>query len=247
MQTRNKILVQSRNVVKKFGSLTVLDDFSLDVHQQEAVVLCGPSGAGKSTFIRCINGLESIQSGSIEVDGVAVNPKTAKTIRESIGMVFQSFALFPHLTALENVVLAPTRVLKRPRSEVVANASALFATVGLSDKLNSYPRQLSGGQQQRVAIVRGLIMNPKAMLFDEPTSALDAEMIKDVLDVIRNLKDQGMTMIIVSHELGFVRQVADLVVFMDGGKLVEAADPVRFFEAPTQERTKHFLAQILNP
>lgn len=247
MKTNQEPLLAVIDAVKKFGDLVVLDHVNLNVMKQQILVICGPSGAGKSTLLRCINGLELLDSGKIVFDGVVVNRKTARIVRRSIGMVFQSFALFPHMTVLENITIGPLKVLKRPREKVLARAMELLAKVGLSDKVRAYPRQLSGGQQQRVAIVRALMMEPKLILFDEPTSALDVEMIKEVLDVIRLLKNEGMTMVIVTHELGFAREVADLIAFMEAGRIIELADPVNFFENPTSERTKRFLSQVLKP
>ena len=209
--------------------------------------MCGPSGSGKSTLIRCINQLEPIQKGEIYVDGMQVNKRSTNLtkIRSEIGFVFQQFNLYPHLTVLENVVLSPIKVKKIPRKEAEENARRLLERVGIPDKANDYPSQLSGGQCQRVAIARGLAMNPKVMLFDEPTSALDPEMIKEVLDVMVELAQEGMTMIVVTHEMGFARQVADRVFFMDEGQIVESNTPDEFFVNPKHERTKEFLSKII--
>ncbi len=236
-----------KNVNKWFGSLHVLKDINLHIHPGEVVVVCGPSGSGKSTLIRCINQLEPIQKGEIYVDGIQVNKRSTNLtkIRSEIGFVFQQFNLYPHLTVLENVVLSPIKVKKVPRKEAEENALRLLERVGIPDKANDYPSQLSGGQCQRVAIARGLAMNPKVMLFDEPTSALDPEMIKEVLDVMVELAQEGMTMIVVTHEMGFARQVADRVFFMDEGQIVESNTPDEFFDHPEHERTKEFLSKII--
>jgi len=236
-----------KNVNKWFGSLHVLKDINLHIHPGEVVVVCGPSGSGKSTLIRCINQLEPIQKGEIYVDGIQVNKRSTNLtkIRSEIGFVFQQFNLYPHLTVLENVVLSPIKVKKVPRKEAEENALRLLERVGIPDKANDYPSQLSGGQCQRVAIARGLAMNPKVMLFDEPTSALDPEMIKEVLDVMVELAQEGMTMIVVTHEMGFARQVADRVFFMDEGQIVESNTPDEFFDHPKHERTKEFLSKII--
>ncbi len=236
-----------KNVNKWFGSLHVLKDINLHIHPGEVVVVCGPSGSGKSTLIRCINQLEPIQKGEIIVDGMEVNKRSTNLtkLRSEIGFVFQQFNLYPHLTVLENVVLSPIKVKKVPRKEAEANALRLLERVGIPDKANDYPSQLSGGQCQRVAIARGLAMNPKVMLFDEPTSALDPEMIKEVLDVMVELAREGMTMIVVTHEMGFARQVADRVFFMDAGQIVESNTPDEFFENPRNERTREFLSKII--
>jgi len=236
-----------KNVNKWFGSLHVLKDINLHIHPGEVVVVCGPSGSGKSTLIRCINQLEPIQKGEIYVDGIQVNKRSTNLtkIRSEIGFVFQQFNLYPHLTVLENVVLSPIKVKKVPRKEAEENALRLLERVGIPDKANDYPSQLSGGQCQRVAIARGLAMNPKVMLFDEPTSALDPEMIKEVLDVMVELAKEGMTMIVVTHEMGFARQVADRVFFMDEGQIVESNTPDEFFDNPKHERTREFLSKII--
>jgi len=220
---------------------------SLQVREKEVVVICGPSGSGKSTLIRCLNGLEKIDGGEIYVGGLPVHdPKTKSTeIAKKVGMVFQDFNLFPHMTVLENVTLAPIKVKKMPKEEAAELALDLLAKVGIRDQADKYPAATSGGQKQRVAIARALAMQPDVMLFDEPTSALDPEMIAEVLDVMKGLAQGGMTMIVVTHEMGFAREVADRVIFFDEGKIVEEAPPEQFFTAPENERTKRFLAQIL--
>jgi polar amino acid transport system ATP-binding protein len=234
------------NVHKYFGRVHALRGINLDVHVGEVVVILGPSGSGKSTLLRCINHLEVCNSGKIEVDGILL--KTAQNInavRREVGIVFQSFNLFAHLTALENLTLAQRKVRKRSREEAEKIAQELLAKVGISEKANNYPSQLSGGQQQRVAIARALAMNPKIMLFDEPTSALDPEMIKEVLDVMLALAKEGMTMVVVSHEMGFARAAASRCIFMDEGQIVEEGTPNRLFSKPKQERTKLFLSKVL--
>jgi polar amino acid transport system ATP-binding protein len=234
------------NVHKYFGRVHALRGINLDVHIGEVVVILGPSGSGKSTLLRCINHLEVCNSGKIEVDGILL--KTAQNInavRQEVGIVFQSFNLFAHLTALENLTLAQRRVRKRTRKEAEKIALDLLVKVGISEKANNYPSQLSGGQQQRVAIARALAMNPKIMLFDEPTSALDPEMIKEVLDVMLALAKEGMTMVVVSHEMGFARAAASRAIFMDEGQIVEEGKPNKLFTKPTQERTKLFLSKVL--
>jgi ABC-type polar amino acid transport system ATPase subunit len=234
-------------VHKRFGRLEVLRGISGRVGQGEVVVICGPSGSGKSTLLRCINRLEAIDAGQVYVYGRPVHD--AKTdvnrLRSEIGMVFQQFNLFPHMTVLQNVTLAPVQVKRLPRQQAEELAQRLLARVGIPEKAHVYPGQLSGGQQQRVAIARGLAMNPRIMLFDEPTSALDPEMIKEVLDVMRGLARDGMTMVVVTHEMGFAREVASRVVFLDGGVVVEEAPPAEFFTRPRHERTRRFLGQIL--
>ncbi len=240
-------IISFRDVNKWFGDLHVLKDINEDVLTGEVVVIIGPSGSGKSTMLRCINRLETIQQGKLVVDGHSIHdPKVNVTpVRAEIGMVFQHFHLYPHMTVLENIILAPCRVRKMPRGEAEKIAQELLEKVGIPEKANSYPAQLSGGQQQRVAIARGLAMRPKIMLFDEPTSALDPEMIKEVLDVMKTLAKEGMTMVVVTHEMGFAREVADKVLFMDGGNIVERGTPEHFFTNPVEERTKAFLRQIL--
>ena len=236
-----------RNVVKYFGQLKALDNVSLNIYDKEKVVILGPSGSGKSTLLRSINQLEEINSGSIIVDGIEVHDDKAdiNKVREEVGMVFQSFNVFPHKTVLENVSLAQTVVRKRSKKEAMEISMELLEKVGITEKANQYPGKLSGGQQQRVAIARALAMKPKIMLFDEPTSALDPEMIGEVLDVMTKLAEEGMTMIVVSHEMGFAREVADRIIFMDYGSIIEEGTPEHFFQNPTQDRTKLFLSQIL--
>ena len=236
-----------RNVVKYFGQLKALDNVSLNIYDKEKVVILGPSGSGKSTLLRSINQLEEIDSGSIIVDGTEVHDDKAdiNKVREEVGMVFQSFNVFPHKTVLENVSLAQTVVRKRSKKEAMKISMELLEKVGITEKAYQYPGKLSGGQQQRVAIARALAMKPKIMLFDEPTSALDPEMIGEVLDVMRKLAEEGMTMIVVSHEMGFAREVADRIIFMDYGAIIEEGTPEHFFQNPTQDRTKLFLSQIL--
>ena len=236
-------LLTIKNVVKRFGDNTVLEDISLEVHQGEVIVLVGPSGCGKSTLLRCINALEPIQGGEISLEGDAVdsNGKNLAALRQKIGMVFQSYELFPHLTVLDNILLAPMKVQKRKREEVKQEAMALLERVGLLGKENSYPRQLSGGQKQRVAIVRALTMHPEILLFDEVTAALDPEMVREVLDVMLSLASQGRTMIIVTHEMQFARAVADRIIFLDKGKILEDTDPEEFFDRPKTDRVKQFL------
>ncbi len=242
-------MIELTAVNKHFGALHVLADIDLSVSSGEVVVVCGPSGSGKSTLIRAINRLEDIDSGTIEVDGRNVYAPGADVnkLREHIGFVFQQFNLFPHLTTLANITLAPMKVLKHSREAAEKKARELLARVGLAEKAAAYPAQLSGGQQQRVAIARALAMEPRIMLFDEPTSALDPEMIGEVLKVIRDLARDGMTMIVVTHEMGFAREVADRVVFMDHGRIVETAPPEEFFTAPASDRARRFLAQVLRP
>jgi len=237
-----------QNVNKWFGSLHVLRDISMTVAEKERVVICGPSGSGKSTLIRCINRLEAHQEGKIIVDGTELTDdlRALDTIRREVGMVFQSFNLFPHLTVLENCTLAPIWVRKMPKGEADELAMGLLTRVHIPEQAAKYPGQLSGGQQQRVAIARALCMRPKIMLFDEPTSALDPEMIKEVLDVMIELAHSGMTMVVVTHEMGFARQVADRVVFMDQGEIVESGTPREMFENPGTDRLKLFLSQILH-
>ncbi|TQF76793.1 amino acid ABC transporter ATP-binding protein [Elioraea sp. Yellowstone] len=240
-------MIQLINVNKWFGALHVLRDVNLTVAERERVVVCGPSGSGKSTMIRCINRLESHQEGQIIVDGIELTDdlKNIDAIRREVGMVFQSFNLFPHLTILENCTLAPIWVRKMPKREAEALAMEYLTRVRIPEQAQKYPGQLSGGQQQRVAIARALCMRPKIMLFDEPTSALDPEMIKEVLDVMVELAESGMTMVVVTHEMGFARTVADRVVFMDRGEVVEVGPPGEFFANPKSERLKTFLSQIL--
>ena len=240
-------MIEMRHVHKWYGPFHVLKDISLRVNRQEVVVLCGPSGSGKSTLIRTINRLEEHQQGQILVEGLEMTQdvKNIEAIRREVGMVFQQFNLFPHLKVIDNIMLAPIWVRKMPREEAYTTAMELLGRVGIAVQAQKYPGQLSGGQQQRVAIARALAMKPKIMLFDEPTSALDPEMIKEVLDVMRDLAKGGMTMMCVTHEMGFAREVADRMIFMDGGQIVEEAPPKEFFANPREERTKLFLSQIL--
>jgi len=235
--------VEFRHVDKHFGKLHVLKDINLTVHEGEVIVIVGPSGCGKSTFLRCINALEDIQGGEIRLNGelVSKESKNLAVIRQKIGMVFQSYELFPHLNVLDNITLAPVKVQKRPKEEVREEALALLSRVGLSDKAESFPRQLSGGQKQRVAIVRALCMKPEILLFDEGTAAVDPEMVREVLDVILRLADQGKTMLIVTHEMQFARAVADRVIFLEDGVIKEEGKPEQFFDAPQTERAKEFL------
>jgi polar amino acid transport system ATP-binding protein len=240
-------IIQIKDVRKRFGRVEALRGVSLDVSEGEVVVIVGPSGSGKTTLLRCINRLEEYEEGTIIVDGMALdNASNINAIRCEIGMVFQSFNLFAHLTALQNLTLAQYTVRKRSREEAEKIARALLAKVGIPEKAKAHPAQLSGGQQQRVAIARALAMNPKIMLFDEPTSALDPEMIKEVLDVMTSLAKEGMTMVVVSHEMGFARAAADRVIFMDEGLIVEQATPHDFFQNPREERTRLFLSKILH-
>ena len=230
-------------LVKSYGDNTILNGLDLTVQKGEVVVILGPSGCGKSTLLRCINGLETINAGEITLDGVKIsdNPKELPKIRQRIGMVFQSYDLFPHKTILDNITLAPMKVQKRDRKEVEAEAESLLQRVGLLEKKDAYPRQLSGGQKQRVAIVRSLCMHPEIMLFDEVTAALDPEMVREVLDVMLELAQQGLTMVIVTHEMQFAKAVADRIIFIDGGKIVEEAPPEQFFTAPKTQRAQAFL------
>lgn len=241
-------MIQFQNVHKWFKDLHVINGVNLEVKQGEVVVVCGPSGSGKSTLIRTVNQLETIQEGQILVNGVNVaDPKTdLNKVRMEVGFVFQHFNLYPHLSVLENIILSPMQVRKKSRAEAQETALALLEKVGLAHKRDAYPAQLSGGQQQRVAIARGLAMNPKVMLFDEPTSALDPEMIGEVLKVMRDLAFSGMTMMVVTHEMGFAREVADKVVFVDHGQILEEADPEEFFKNPQHDRAKQFLKQLLS-
>lgn len=240
-------MIKVRNLVKEFGSLQVLKGINADVAEREVVVVIGPSGSGKSTFLRCINYLEEPTSGEIEVDNILLSNDSAgiNQVRMEVGMVFQRFNLFPHMTVLENIILAPMKVRKMKRAEAEERAMQLLEKVGLAGKAGAYPEQLSGGQQQRVAIARALAMRPKIMLFDEPTSALDPEMIKEVLDVMMSLAKEGMTMVVVTHEMGFAREVGDRVLFMDEGRIIEEGAPDDVFSHPREERTKLFLSKIL--
>ncbi len=247
MQVSDEVAIQITGMNKWYGQFHVLRDINLTVHQGERIVVCGPSGSGKSTLIRCINRLEEHQKGSIMVDGIELTDDLKKIdeIRREVGMVFQHFNLFPHLTILENCTLAPIWVRKTPKKQAEETAMMYLERVKIPEQANKYPGQLSGGQQQRVAIARSLCMNPKIMLFDEPTSALDPEMIKEVLDTMVGLAEDGMTMICVTHEMGFARQVANRVIFMDQGQIVEQNEPEEFFTNPKSDRTQLFLSQIL--
>ncbi|MBC97210.1 MAG: ABC transporter ATP-binding protein [Halobacteriovoraceae bacterium] len=241
-------IIKVENVNKWYGDFHVLKDVNLDVTEGERIVICGPSGSGKSTFIRCLNHLEEHQKGDIQINGITLNQnlKNLQKVRENVGMVFQHFNLFDHLTILENLTLAPIWVKKTPKEEAKKYAMELLERVAISQHAHKYPGQLSGGQKQRVAIARSLCMKPKIMLFDEPTSALDPEMVKEVLDVMVDLAKEGMTMLCVTHEMGFAKQVADKVIFMDEGRIVEQAAPDEFFNNPKHERSKEFLSQILH-
>ncbi|TCR61743.1 amino acid ABC transporter ATP-binding protein (PAAT family) [Bosea sp. BK604] len=240
-------MISMVGVEKWYGDFKALTDIDLSVRTGEKIVLCGPSGSGKSTLIRCINHLEAYQKGEIRVDGILLgdSARTIDAIRREVGMVFQQFNLFPHMTVLENCMLAPMRSLRASKAEAEATARKLLARVKILEQADKYPAQLSGGQQQRVAIARALCMQPKVMLFDEPTSALDPEMVKEVLDTMIGLAEEGMTMICVTHEMGFARQVADRVIFMASGAIVEEAPPAEFFTRPRHERTRAFLGEIL--
>lgn len=242
MNKKEKLL-EIRNLNKDYGNGPILNGVSLDVHKGEVIVLIGPSGCGKSTFLRCINGLEEIQSGEILLDGEVItgNKTNWKEVRQKIGMVFQSYDLFPHMTVIDNIILGPVKAQKRDKKEVIKEAEQLLDRVGLLEKKDAYPRQLSGGQKQRVAIVRMLIMKPEIMLFDEVTAALDPEMVREVLDVMLELAKSGSTMMIVTHEMQFARAVADRIVFLDGGEIVEQGEPDKFFEHPETERAGKFL------
>lgn len=247
MQVSDEAVISITDMNKWYGQFHVLKEINLTVHRGERIVVCGPSGSGKSTLIRCINRLEEHQQGSINVDGIELtnDVKNIDAIRREVGMVFQHFNLFPHLTVLENCTLAPIWVKKMPKREAEEVAMKYLERVRIPEQANKYPGQLSGGQQQRVAIARSLCMNPKIMLFDEPTSALDPEMIKEVLDVMIELAREGMTMICVTHEMGFAKTVANRVIFMDAGQIIEENEPEEFFNNPQSERTQLFLSQIL--
>jgi glutamate/aspartate transport system ATP-binding protein len=241
------MMIEINNISKSYGSFRVLKNCSASIARGEVVVICGPSGSGKSTLIKTVNGLETIDSGEINVGGFRLAPDVTNVaaLRRSVGMVFQSFELFPHLTVLSNVAIAQVKVLKRPRAVAEEKARSLLARVGLSGHIEKHPAQLSGGQQQRVAIARALALDPEVMLFDEPTSALDPEMVNEVLDVMTGLAGQGMTMVCVTHEMGFARSVANRVLFMDDGEIVETATATKFFDNPQSDRAKAFLAKIL--
>lgn len=241
-------MIDFHQVDKHYGQFHVLKGIDLHVEEGEVVVVVGPSGSGKSTMLRCINRLETITSGGLTVDGITVNDRKTdiNTLRKEIGMVFQHFNLYPHKKVIDNITLAPVKVLGLSKAEAEKTAMYYLEKVGIADKAGSYPSQLSGGQQQRVAIARGLAMKPKIMLFDEPTSALDPEMVGEVLDVMRTLAREGMTMVVVTHEMGFAREVADRVIFMDQGQIVEEAEPESFFASPKEERTRTFLSRVLS-
>lgn len=238
-------MIEIDRVDKRFGHHQVLKRVTVTVSRGEVVVICGPSGSGKSTLLRCINGLEPIHGGTISIDGTRIDRPSAQ-LSTAIGMVFQQFNLFPHLTVLQNLLLGPLKVRKQPRQDAERRARALLTRVGIAEKADAYPDMLSGGQQQRAAIARALCMEPKIMLFDEPTSALDPEMIKEVLDVMRDLARDGMTMCIVTHEMGFAREVADRVIFIDQGQIIEIGEPDSFFSNPSEPRTKQFISKILS-
>lgn len=239
----NQVLLEIRGLHKEYDGKTVLDNINLSIHKGEVVVVLGPSGCGKSTLLRCLNGLEQIQGGDITFYGKSITGKEVdwQKIRQQIGMVFQNYDLFPHMTVIENILLGPVKVQKRDKREVLTQAEQLLERVGLLDRQHSYPRQLSGGQKQRIAIVRALCMNPDIMLFDEVTAALDPEMVREVLDVVRGLAEQGMTMLIVTHEMGFAQAVADRIIFIDAGEICKIASPDDFFTKPATERAQQFL------
>lgn len=244
----NLSMIEAKGLTKKFGKLTVFEDLNINVNKGEVLVIIGPSGSGKSTFLRCLNHLEVPEAGTVTIEGQTLDLKNKKEYREIIektGMVFQGFNLFPHMTVIQNVMAAPITVKKENAAKVRERAEKLIAKVGLSDKLDVYPSKLSGGQKQRVAIARALCMEPDIMLFDEPTSALDPELVGEVLNVMKELAEEGMTMVVVTHEMGFAREVADRVIFMDGGKIVEEDTPEKIFTNPKEDRTKAFLDKIL--
>jgi ABC-type polar amino acid transport system ATPase subunit len=249
MTNINQAMIEVSHVSKSYGPVQVLNDCSASIARGEVVVVCGPSGSGKSTFIKTLNGLESIDSGEIIIGGFRLAPgvTNVKAVRRSVGIVFQHFELFPHLTALGNVMLAQVKVLRRQRHVAEEKARTLLKRVGLAEHVSKRPHQLSGGQQQRVAIARALALDPEIMLFDEPTSALDPEMVKEVLDVMTHLAGQGMTLLCVTHEMGFARKVANRVFFMDAGRIIEMADAKDFFQNPRSERAKAFLATVSSP
>ena len=239
-------MIDIENLRKSFGDVEVLKGIDLTIKEKEVVVIIGPSGSGKSTLLRCMNYLEEPTSGEVSVDGIVLDGEAnINKVREEVGMVFQRFNLFPHMTVLQNIMLAPIKVRHVAKQEAEETARKLLARVGLADKADAYPSQLSGGQQQRVAIARALAMKPKVMLFDEPTSALDPEMVGEVLDVMRKLAEEGMTMVIVTHEMGFAREVGDRLLFVDDGRIIEQGDPKEVFEHPKEERTRLFLSKVL--
>ncbi|HOK33714.1 MAG TPA: amino acid ABC transporter ATP-binding protein [Fervidobacterium sp.] len=244
-QNGKEITIKIENLVKRFGNLEVLKGINLEVKKNEAIVVIGPSGGGKSTLLRCINRLEEYQDGHIYLEGIDVEELDVNTLRARIGMVFQLFNLFPHMTVLKNLTLAPVKVKKMPENEAIEKAKGLLAQVGLVDKMDAYPEQLSGGQKQRVAIARALMMDPEVMLFDEPTSALDPELVGEVLDTMKKLAESGMTMIVVTHEMGFARDVADRIVFICNGIVEEEGKPEEVLKNPQKPRTKEFLRRIL--
>ena len=238
-------MIDIENLRKSFGDVEVLKGINLTIKEKEVVVIIGPSGSGKSTLLRCMNYLEEPTSGEVSVDGIVLDGEAnINKVREEVGMVFQRFNLFPHMTVLQNIMLAPIKVRHVAKQEAEDTARKLLARVGLADKADAYPSQLSGGQQQRVAIARALAMKPKVMLFDEPTSALDPEMVGEVLDVMRKLAEEGMTMVIVTHEMGFAREVGDRLLFVDDGRIIEQGDPKEVFEHPKEERTRLFLSKV---
>ncbi|MEC1540486.1 amino acid ABC transporter ATP-binding protein [Bacillus subtilis] len=241
-------MITFQNVNKHYGDFHVLKQINLQIEKGEVVVIIGPSGSGKSTLLRCINRLETINEGVLTVNGTAINDRKTdiNKVRQNIGMVFQHFHLYPHKTVLQNIMLAPVKVLRQSPEQAKETARYYLEKVGIPDKADAYPSQLSGGQQQRVAIARGLAMKPEVMLFDEPTSALDPEMIGEVLDVMKTLAKEGMTMVVVTHEMGFAKEVADRIVFIDGGKILEEAVPAEFYANPKEERARLFLSRILN-
>ncbi len=241
-------MISIKNVSKKFGKNTVLENIDLTIEKSSVIAIIGPSGAGKSTLIRTINALETIDSGEILVENYSIHQKKANInkVRTNIGFVFQNFNLYPFLTALENVTIAPIKVKGISKEEAIAQGEKLLTSLGLGDKMDAYPSRLSGGQQQRVAIARALAMDPHVMLFDEPTSALDPEMVKEVLDAIRKLANEGMTLVVVTHEMGFAKEICDQIVFMADGKIVEVASPEEFFSNPKSDRAKSFLSKVLN-
>ena len=239
-------MIDIENLRKSFGDVEVLKGINLTIKEKEVVVIIGPSGSGKSTLLRCMNYLEEPTSGEVSVDGIVLDGEAnINKVREEVGMVFQRFNLFPHMTVLQNIMLAPIKVRHVAKQEAEETTRKLLARVGLADKADAYPSQLSGGQQQRVAIARALAMKPKVMLFDEPTSALDPEMVGEVLDVMRKLAEEGMTMVIVTHEMGFAREVGDRLLFVDDGRIIEQGDPKEVFEHPKEERTRLFLSKVL--
>jgi len=247
-QENIEYMIEATNITKRFGDLEVFRDITVNVKKGEVLCIIGPSGSGKSTFLRCLNHLEEINGGKIVIEGEELNPKDKKLVRKittKMGMVFQQFNLFPHMTVLQNVMEAPMVVKKEDKNAVLERAKMLLNKVGLGDKMNFYPSKLSGGQKQRVAIARALCMNPDIMLFDEPTSALDPELVGEVLSVMQNLANEGMTMVVVTHEMGFAKEVADRVIFMDGGKIVEEGKPKGIFSNPKEDRTKAFLEKVL--